>query len=460
MPSCRKMTIVLLLSELFLLSGEAAFGISATEVNSGIVFNFSPPGARSLALGGAFIGLADDATAAYVNPAGLTLLSRPQLSMEVRGTSFTHSFSGSGRFNGTPTDMGIDSIDNISGVQETNPTDDVLGLTFFSLVYPGKRWSVGFYRHELTDFKAEYESRGVLITLPLDDRDFPGQDHRIGPSRGKIGLDVTNVGVSAAYEFGNLSLGIGLSYYSFLLATTSRKFSGNSGVVSDEPGTLYGPADFSEETNLTWIASEDGDDADWGVNLGFLWNMNQDLTIGGNYRQGPDFEMKRIFRPGPKAGPDLLDRGVQDDETRFHVPDLYGLGVAYHRSPRARITFDYVRVEYSQLVRDLISIDRVSGPELAFFVVDDSDELHLGFEYFLLNARVPISIRLGAWHEPDHKIRYTGEKPRNVALWRPGKEEMHYAVGFGVTTRTLQLDAAFDYSDRDKTASVSAVYRF
>ena len=47
-----------------------------SEINAGIQFNFSNPGARSLGFGGAFIGLADDATAAYTNPAGLTNLSK------------------------------------------------------------------------------------------------------------------------------------------------------------------------------------------------------------------------------------------------------------------------------------------------------------------------------------------------------------------------------------------------
>ena len=45
---------------------------SNQEINAGVQFSFAPPGARSMALGGAFLGLADDATAAYANPAGLT----------------------------------------------------------------------------------------------------------------------------------------------------------------------------------------------------------------------------------------------------------------------------------------------------------------------------------------------------------------------------------------------------
>ena len=82
----RKVPTILALICVFSLDAAPALCISATEINAGIVFNFSAPGARSLALGGAFVGLADDATAAYVNPAGLTLLSRPQLSTEVRST--------------------------------------------------------------------------------------------------------------------------------------------------------------------------------------------------------------------------------------------------------------------------------------------------------------------------------------------------------------------------------------
>ncbi len=54
---------------------------------SAIPFRFGPPGARSLGLGGAFIALADDATASEANPAGLTLLFRPEVSIHGRSTS-------------------------------------------------------------------------------------------------------------------------------------------------------------------------------------------------------------------------------------------------------------------------------------------------------------------------------------------------------------------------------------
>ena len=46
---------------LLFLAAPAAAQTNA-EMNAGIQFNFSTPGARSLGLGGAFVGLADDAT--------------------------------------------------------------------------------------------------------------------------------------------------------------------------------------------------------------------------------------------------------------------------------------------------------------------------------------------------------------------------------------------------------------
>src|SRR5438045_5426365 len=54
------------------------------ESLSGLQFNFGNPGARALGMGGAFIGLADDASAAEANPAGLTILRKPEFSMEGR----------------------------------------------------------------------------------------------------------------------------------------------------------------------------------------------------------------------------------------------------------------------------------------------------------------------------------------------------------------------------------------
>src|SRR5712691_10607546 len=47
--------------------------------------NFSNPGARAQAMGGSFIAIADDASAAVTNPAGLANLTRQQAYFEYKG---------------------------------------------------------------------------------------------------------------------------------------------------------------------------------------------------------------------------------------------------------------------------------------------------------------------------------------------------------------------------------------
>jgi hypothetical protein len=67
-----------------------------------VQFSFSNPGARSLGFGGAFVALADDATAAFANPAGLVQLSRPEVSVEGKLWYFSTPFTEGGRLSGLP----------------------------------------------------------------------------------------------------------------------------------------------------------------------------------------------------------------------------------------------------------------------------------------------------------------------------------------------------------------------
>ena len=64
-------------------------------------FDFLTPGARSMATGGAFIGAADDATAAFTNPAGLAWLTKREVSVEGRFRRFETPFLSGGRISGS-----------------------------------------------------------------------------------------------------------------------------------------------------------------------------------------------------------------------------------------------------------------------------------------------------------------------------------------------------------------------
>lgn len=84
---------------------------SAQEQPATFEFSFSNPGARSMALGGAFAALADDATAAFANPAGLVQLLEPEVSVEGRHTSRQTPFVAGGRVTVVNTGLAADVLD-------------------------------------------------------------------------------------------------------------------------------------------------------------------------------------------------------------------------------------------------------------------------------------------------------------------------------------------------------------
>src|SRR5207253_11392033 len=105
------------------------------ESLSGLQFNFGNPGARSLGMGGAFLGLADDASAAEANPAGLTILRKPEISVEIRNYVEQQTFTTTGTF------------PNVVRTPFTHYSDRV-SVSFASIVYPIKNFTVGVYYHE------------------------------------------------------------------------------------------------------------------------------------------------------------------------------------------------------------------------------------------------------------------------------------------------------------------------
>jgi len=428
---------------------------TTAEVNAGVQFNFSTPGARSLGLGGAFIGLADDATAAYANPAGLTVLSEPEVSFEGRNWSYENTFVDGGRFNGQPTGRGVDTV---AGLRGGSSESTVAGVSFLSAVYPGRRWTVALYRHELANYEAEFASSGTF-----KDEAATGNMPRNRPKLNSFSLDAVNLGLSGAIRLGDrFSVGAGISSYSFSLRSRTDRYHLDPALGVD-PGGTFGPPLFTPG-NLTDTQIQKGDDRQTGFNAGFLWNIGRGWTVGGVYRQGPEFDLDATYIPGPRA-----DAGVQKVTVPalYDTPDVFGLGVAVQPTELTTVTLDCVRVKYSDLTRSFTNIllrlpMPPAGADLRNFKIKDATEIHLGFERNFLLGSTLLAARAGAWYDPDHRLRYTGTTTGFLATFRPGRDETHYAAGLGFISRRLKLqaDAAFDFSDPVKTASLSTVVRF
>lgn len=423
----------------------SALGVWAQEGPQPILtpqFSFSNPGARSMGFGGAFVAVADDATAAFVNPAGLLQLSEPEVSIEGRYWSYSTAYVAGGRVAGDPSGSGLDTSE---GLRVETSDNDLSSLSFLSFVYPRKRWSLGVYRHVLANFESTSETQGFFAggTDCCQIRYFADQ-------QGSADLEVISYGLAGAYRVTDtFSLGLGLIAYESSMYIDAGIY------LPDDPSNPIGsPTSFLPEKLIVEQANF-SDDGSLSFNAGFLWALSPRWRVGGKYRGGPEVGASGRLVVGP-----ALDLGVPpgtevvyDSGQVVDLPDVFGLGVAY-RSVDSRVTvaFEWDRVTYSDPLTSL-GVDDQEIP--------DADELHLGGEYVFLQTSPMLALRAGAWLDPDHLTR-----PKENAnlftrvLLPPGEDEIHFAVGIGAAFRKFNIDAGIDFSDSVDTVALSANYSF
>lgn len=454
-----------LLAGLVALLARTSGAQTSAEINAGIQFNLSNPGARSLALGGAFIGLADDATAAYTNPAGLTNLTKPEVSLEGRYFRYTNSYLNKGHAEGELTSPPCLSVtpctDTIAGALSGEKTDTTTSLSFASFVYPRRQWAVAIYRHELVNFRATQQTEGAFLDLVYTPDGSPiTETVRLNPTQGRADIKIVNYGVALALRLGeHLSVGAGVSLFDFNETSVVTRYR-----LTDTPQLFWGPPNYSA-ANISAVERADGDDRDVGFNIGALWKASQYVAVGAVYRQGPRFEVATVYDER-----DLAPAGITLNSTVFHVPDVYGVGLAVHPTQEMTITFDYDRVQFSQFAENTFDL-RLEGVRYA---ADDSDQFRAGVQYNIPIGPSVVAIRGGYWRDPDHRVRAVGvegnpqddferaaQRAVNRLFFAPGDDVNHYTGGLGLSVgEHFQLDGAFDYAETVTTISASAVVRF
>ncbi len=425
---------ILLVAAALLAAG--ARGQSSAEVNAGTDYNFGSPGARSLGVGGAFIGIADDATAAYTNPAGLLNITRPQFAAEGRGWSFTNFYSDHGHAFGPPTGQ---DFDKTAGIAMAGTTRRAGNLSFASFVYPRRRWSVGFFRHELSRYRASAETKGIFINLPGNGSD----PLRFFPSRSNLDLSVVSHGASVAVGLtDSLFAGVTVTRQWFRLDSTTTRY-------QVDPALRFALPTYEKVNN---VQEQHGRDTQFALNAGLLWAATSRFTLGLIYRQGSSFAVDVSSR----AALEGLDKRGQ-----FSIPSVFGLGMAYRPAEDGLtiLSVDIDRVGYSRLTKGFAPLFGETKP----YRVDDGTEIHVGFERLLLSLNPksyrgshPVTVRLGTWLEPDHRLRFTDPNDQQAVLFRPGKAQYHVSGGFGVgLARNYGLDGAYDYSRGQRVISLS-----
>jgi hypothetical protein len=410
-----------------------------------IQFDFLNPSARSLALGSAFVGLADDATAALVNPAGLIELSRKEFSIEGRYRKFQQPFLVGGRLSGQVTGQGQDTI---AGPDFATISSSGTDLTFLSFVYPHKRYRLAAFRHELIRLSQDFDSRGVF-----QNHGFETRDTAFAATRD---LTIDSYGVSGAVQLGGgqgasddrgVWLGAGLLVDRFSLGFDFNRFLHES---------FYGAPD---PTQNVFQFTQTGNDVGFGAVIGVMVPTSTG-KVGVSYRRSPRFEFSSFS--GGIAG------SQQTSTAEFKTPDVLAAGA----SMLARgvvISGEYTRVFHSQLRADYVDVlinQGESRNRAAQFSIDDANEFHIGAEYVLPFALKP-AIRAGTWFEPDHSVHYTSTPANDLLDERlavslsSGQSLWHYTLGTMVKVNSrVDISFGLDHSSRSTIISTSAVIPF
>lgn len=398
----------------------AASAQNLTEGWLKLGFNFNPPGARSAGLAGAFIGLADDATAAESNPAGLTVLLYPQVSAELKAFRYEPQAE---RFMFSDPQPG--DFDRSRAATATSPA-------FVSGVLPTRIGTFALFRSQIVD----YRSRLSYGSIPPDG----GEDSFAYENVSDVHIRVANLGVAAAKRF-NPRFSLGAAAGVSLLSLVQREqyvFAQHGNVPASPPATRG-------SGTISWTT--DGLDANRAapfVNLGAMLRFGEAFAAGAVYKLRRPFGGLVTVYEDQTLSEDLEPDSFRAEEPfSFDVPDAVGIGVSSRIGDTFTWSADAEYVMYSQLLRHIGERPGEGN------YVDDGIDLRLGTEYVVVAGRTPVGLRAGIGRVA----------PSN--LWSSTTPEYSWtgSAGFGaVLFRRWQLDAAVDVREARSSVTASLVY--
>lgn len=426
------------------------FAITDEEIFRAFSLNLSTPGARARAMGGAFIGRADDATAAETNPAGLSLLVRPEVSLEY-GFRNTRTVSNSvidipvKNFDITPSpvqnpDPNGELDPTISEFHATDTLDEINQLGFASFVYPFHGITIAVSRHQL--IKTQASVAGGVSSSPF---------HFVEPNDfvGSADINQANYAFSVAGRIGDyFALGGNIKIADFQFDST---------IAARQKSQPFHGDHFTSTISSS--------DTKVGFTVGALIRPNSKVSFGAVYRYEPEFTLDAFVDNKDFGGSPLIIARTGHSTSKMDVPDSVGAGISLSPTPNLNVNFDVVRVFHSQLENVDIGYSLFTHLLPTFenagdisFKIEDGTDLHVGAEYLHAWGNLIWAFRGGYYRaEPNRFFLATAVNPdidnflRPIFGKTPGEDYHHFTVGSGITYGQFQLDFAADLSPSIQT---------
>ena len=382
-------------------------------------------GARALGMGGAFIGVADDATAASWNPGGLIQLETPELSIV-------------GAYNQRRENTTYETFPEASGPREVSTYE----INYFSLAYPfmalERNMIASLNFQHLFDFNKRVDY-GFTFT-------HPGPPALTLNSRVNYDQEGALRAISPAYAvqiFPRLSVGFTINIWDDSYSYWENTYR------SAGTGTL-GAFNFVEQT----IQSQRWDFSGVNYNIGFLWNINSIFTLGGVFKAPFRAELKHEFHftsdrnfppPVNLQTSNVIDR---TDKQKLDMPMSYGLGLAARIGDALTLDLDIYRTQWDDFVRytdDGKELNPVTGDPISISESKPTTQIRLGAEYLIIKENTVIPLRAGVFYDPEP----SENNPEDF---------MGFSIGSGIAYKNFVYDIAYQYRfGRDVTTTSFAI---
>lgn len=376
-------------------------------------FTVQGAGARAIGTGGAFIAVADDATAVSFNPAGLAQLLRPEVSLVGQANGRDLALTG---FQGQAPNQGTSFTDTWSKNTHARPT-------FASFAVPWKRDGLNY------TFLLSYQR--LFDFTAANSAAFQGE-----ASGGSTLQNVTQqVHQSGGVDLYSVALGAELSSR-ILVGMALNYWYGRSGLQ-------YGSTSQTSGIGVPFnsVLAQSSVFRGINANLGLIWR-SQYVNFGVVYRT--PFTADYTFTNGYSSiDPTTFVPAAQTAATAAEVkwPETLGLGFGLHPDPRLLITADWSHTPWS---RARYSAAGTPYDGLNWFdyqnptVTRDTNDLNGGTEWIAyIGDDVVIPLRIGAFREPQPIVDPVTGTQRVLQGW---------TTGFGVKFHDLTLDLAYKYS--------------
>jgi len=347
-------------------------GDPSTGVGPSSSCNSVGSGARAIGMGGAFIGIADDATSATWNPGGMVQL-------ELLEASITTSFFTINE------NIDVKSNPEASGSHVMFKSEDI---NYISVLYPFELYNysmvIAMSDQRLYDFIRKWE-----FTINNNVGPLSSKAHWLYEQDG--GLSALGLSYSINIKPPKLSFGFTLNIWDDQLTKNSWEES----YVIKTTGTLAGIPTTNEYTQRELYKLKG-----FNFHLGMLWRINKKFQIGVVVKTPFTADIEHHFYRHYSENNNECSE-VRDE--KLSLPLSYGVGMAYNFSKQFHVTADIYRTEWGDYIYTNLNgteLCPITGKHTDQSDIDPTHQVRLGLEYLIEKSTYTLPLRCGLFYDP------------------------------------------------------------